>query len=302
MSDRTLVIAEIGINHNGDLGIAKRLIDAAAVAGADAVKFQKRSPELCVPPDQRGRLRDTPWGEMTYLAYRHRIEFGATEYDEIDRHCRDAGIEWFASVWDLESLAFVLGYTPRKLKIPSAMLTHRELLRAAAETGVHCYISTGMSTLEEVDAAVAIFRDAGCPFTLMHCNSSYPASNAELNLRCMDTLRRRYGCEVGYSGHEFGLIPTVAAVALGAAVVERHITLRRSLYGSDQKASVEPVGLIKLVNFIRTVEEARGDGIKRVYDSELAAREKLRWVEEGRPRRRPARPAAAGAQIGRAHV
>jgi N-acetylneuraminate synthase len=290
VTDRCFVIAEIGINHDGNLDLARKLIDVARVAGADAVKFQKRNPDTCVPPDQARQRRQTPWGEMSYLEYRWRMEFGRAEYDAIDAYCRERGIEWFASPWDLDSLEFLLRYEPRHLKIPSAMLTHQALLAAVARTGVPTFVSTGMSTIAEIDRAVGVFDDAGCPFTLMHCNSSYPAQNHELNLACMETYRRRYGCPVGYSGHEFGLIPTVVAVALGAVAVERHVTLRRTMPGSDHMASVEPIGLIKLVNYVRTISEIMGDGIKRVHDSELPALQKLRWTghEDRRGSRRDA--------------
>ena len=277
---RTTVIAEIGINHNGDLELARRLIDVAKVAGVDAVKFQKRNPELCVSPEQQDVLRITPWGEMTYLEYRKRIEFDREQFDEVNRYCAQQNMPWFLSVWDLDSLRFALSYDPAHIKIPSAMLTFHELLRQTASTGVHTYMSTGMSTLDELDTAMEIFDRAGCPISLLHCNSSYPAQNAELNLACMETYRERYGCPVGYSGHEFGLIPTVIAAAIGADVVERHITLRRTMVGSDHMASVEPVGLIKLVNYIRTIGEVVGDGVKRVYDSEIPARDKLRFFHE----------------------
>jgi N-acetylneuraminate synthase len=280
MNKHIQIIAEIGINHNGDLDTACRLIDVARVAGVDAVKFQKRNPELCVPPDQRDLPKQTPWGEMSYMEYRERMEFGKEEFDFIDGYCRERRMAWFASVWDLDSLRFILEYDPPHIKIPSAMLTNHELLRQTAESGVHTYISSGMSTLDEIDDAVGIFASAGCPFTLMHCNSSYPAQNEELNLACMDTFRERYGCAIGYSGHEFGLIPTVIAAARGAVAVERHITLKRTMPGSDHMASVEPTGLIRLVNYIRAIPEVVGDGVKRLYDSELAARDKLRYVHE----------------------
>ncbi len=294
-SHATTVIAEIGINHNGSLEAAKQLIDVAKVAGVDAVKFQKRTPELCVPPSMQNTRRETPWGEMTYLDYRHRLEFGRGEFDEIDRYCQAQGIEWFLSVWDLPSLEFALRYEPQSLKIPSAMLTHTALLRAASKTGITTYLSTGMSTLPEIDDAVSVLRDGGSPFVVMHCHSSYPAPTEELDLDCITTLRQRYDCPVGYSGHEFGLVPTLVAVSLGAVAIERHITLDRRLYGSDQRSSVEPVGLIKLVRFVRSAEAVRGDGTVRVNDTERAARDKLRYVHPSerdhgvrRPRPTPA--------------
>jgi len=246
-------------------------------AGLSAVKFQKRNPDVCVPHAQRDVMRDTPWGRMTYIEYRRRIEFGQPQYDEIDAYCRERGIDWYLSVWDHDSLVFALQYEPRHLKVPSALLTHVSLLRAIAAEGLHTFLGAGMSTLEDIDRAVDVFRRADCPFTIMHSVSSYPARNEELNLRCIAMLRERYGCPVGYSGHEFGLLPSVIAVILGATAVERHITLNRSLPGSDHLASVEPVGLMKLSAYIRTARTVLGDGVKRVYDSELPAMKKLRY-------------------------
>ncbi len=268
------VIAEIGINHNGDVELAKRLIDAAAEAGCDAVKFQKRTPELCVPEEQRGLVRETPWGRMTYLEYRRRIEFGRREYEEIDRHAKGAGVVWFASCWDEEALEFMEGFSPPCYKIASACLTDGELLRRHRQTGRPLIVSTGMSSMEEIDKAMEVLR--GAPVLLMHTTSTYPCRPEELNLRMIGKLRERYGVPVGYSGHEVGLQTTVAAVALGACAVERHITLDRAMWGSDQAASVEPHGMARLVRDIRIVEAALGDGVKRVYDSELPVMERLR--------------------------
>lgn len=270
------VIAEIGINHNGDLDIAKKLIDGAALAGADAVKFQKRTPDLCVPDDQKSQLRETPWGTMTYLEYKHRIEFGREEYDEIDAYCRARGIEWFASAWDLESQDFLRSYDLKVNKICSAMLTNTELLEAVASEGKYTYISTGMSDLAEVDGAVEIFRRHDCPICVMHCNSSYPARTEDLNLGVIRTLADRYGVDVGYSGHEFGLTPTYISVVLGAVAVERHITLNRTMWGTDQMASVEVPAFFKLVRQIRSIDLAMGDGVKRITPSEVPIRAKLR--------------------------
>jgi N-acetylneuraminate synthase len=268
------VIGEIGINHNGDLGVAKRLIDAAVVAGCQAVKFQKRTPELCVPPHQRDIQRETPWGIMSYMAYRERVEFGVDEYTEIDRYCREKGIHWFASCWDIPSVDFLEAFEPVAYKVASASITDLDLMRRYADTGRPIIVSSGMSTIEEIDAAVAcIPREQ---LLVAHATSTYPCPPAELNLRMIQTLRDRYNVPVGYSGHEVGLQTTVAAVVLGAAFVERHITVDRAMWGSDQAASVEPGGLIRLVRDIRVVEEALGDGVKKVYDSELPARKKLR--------------------------
>ena len=273
---KTYIIAEIGINHNGSLESAKKLIDVAAVAGCDAVKFQKRNPDVCVPEHQKSVMRDTPWGRMTYLEYKHKIEFGKDEYDEIDRYCKERGISWSASPWDLDSLEFLEQYNLPFLKMPSAMMTDEILMRAAARTGKKIIFSSGMSTLEETDKAVEWLRSENADFALLHCNSAYPAPIADLNLSCIRTLKDRYDCEVGYSGHEFRLGTTVAAIYLGATILERHITLDRSMWGSDHLASVEPQGLIKLVTGVRELEQAFGDGIKRVTEGELPSRKKLR--------------------------
>tara|TARA_Y100000034_G_C6897095_1_gene413826 strand:- start:1384 stop:2208 length:825 start_codon:yes stop_codon:yes gene_type:complete len=268
------IIAEIGINHNGDLDMAKKLIDMAAMAGCDSVKFQKRNPDVCVPEHQKKVLRDTPWGTMSYLGYKQRIEFDKESYDEIDVHCRQVGIEWSASPWDLGSLEFLAQYDLPYIKIPSAMLTNHELLKAARKTGKKVILSTGMSTIEEIDEAVEILK--GSEFALLHCNSTYPAKLKELNLKCIQTLKERYGCEVGYSGHEFRLGTSVACVYLGATIIERHITLDRQMWGTDQLSSVEPQGLIKLVRGVRELEVSLGDGIKRVTEGEKPIRKKLR--------------------------
>lgn len=272
----TYIIAEIGINHNGSLETAKKLIDIAAVAGCNAVKFQKRNPDVCVPDHQKDIPRDTPWGTMSYIDYKHRMEFGKEEYDEIDEYCKDKGIEWSASPWDMDSLEFLLEYDIPFLKIPSAMITNEELMRASARSGKEVIFSTGMSTLEETDQAVQWMREEKADFSILHCNSTYPAPLEDLNLKCIETLRERYDCEVGYSGHEFRLGTTVASVYLGATIIERHITLDRTMWGSDHLASVEPQGLIKLVKGIRELEIALGDGHKRVTDGELPVRKKLR--------------------------
>lgn len=272
----TYIIAEIGINHNGSLDIAKRLIDIAAVAGCDAVKFQKRNPDVCVPEHQKHTMRDTPWGRMTYLQYKHRVEFGQAEYDEIDAYCRDKGIAWSASPWDMDSLEFLDQYNLPFIKVPSAMITNEELMRGCARTGMKVIFSAGMSTLEETDQAVEWVREEGAEFALLHCNSTYPAPIEDLNLKCIQTLRERYDCEVGYSGHEFRLGTTVASVYLGATILERHITLDRTMWGSDHLASVEPQGLIKLVKGVRELETALGDGVKVVTEGELPVRKKLR--------------------------
>jgi len=273
------IIEEIGLNHNGDLDIAKKLIDVAAFAGCDAVKFQKRTPAVCVPESQKNVMRDTPWGRMTYLNYRYKVEFEKAEYDEIDRYCKEKNIDWLASPWDVQSFEFLQQYNLKCCKIPSAMLTNRKLLEAVALGGQLTYLSTGMSTMKEIEAAVGIFKYHDCSFELMHCVSTYPMGNEEANLYCIPMLQERFRCKVGYSGHERGLQISLAAVALGATSLERHVTLDRTMWGSDHAASLEPGGLMKFVRDARIIEKALGDGVKRVLESELPIREKLRGVE-----------------------
>ena len=268
------IIGEIGINHNGDVEIAKKLIDTAIVAGCDAVKFQKRTPELCVPAKQRDIIRETPWGRMTYMEYRDCVEFGEEEYAEIDRYCREHSIHWFASCWDDPSVDFIEQFNPVCYKAASAALTDHALLRHMAATGKPLIISTGMSTMDEIQSGVDALGTEN--LLIAHSTSSYPCDPKELNLRMIETLRRLFDAPIGYSGHEVGLQTTYAAVVLGASFVERHITLDRAMWGSDQAASVEPWGLMRLVRDIRVVEQALGDGVKRLYDSELPARKKLR--------------------------
>lgn len=270
----TYVIGEIGLNHNGQLDLARKLIDAAHVAECDAVKFQKRTPDLCVPTDQRELLRETPWGLITYFDYRTRIEFGSEEYRDIDRYCQARGITWFASVWDSVSIEFLEQFAPVAYKVPSAVLTNDSLLRDVKATRRPVLLSTGMSTMDEIHRAVNILGTDN--LILMHATSTYPCRPDELNLRMLTTLQRTFDCPIGYSGHEVGLQTTCAAVVLGACVVERHITLDRAMWGSDQAASIEPSGLMRLVRDIRVIERALGDGVKQVYDSELAARKRLR--------------------------
>jgi N-acetylneuraminate synthase len=269
-----LIVGEIGLNHNGDLEIAKRLIDVAKLAGCDAVKFQKRTPDLATPPDMRDVVRETPWGTMTYLEYRHRIEFGEREFDAIDKYCRERDMLWFGSAWDEPSIAFLERYDPPCHKIPSAVITDAGLLKIFRSTGRTLVLSTGMSTMEQIRTAVnALDRQK---LILTHCTSTYPCKPEELNLRMIQTLAREFDVPVGYSGHEVGLQTTVTAVVLGACFVERHITLDRAMWGSDQAASIEPSGLMRLVRDIRVVEAAVGDGIKRVYDSEQPIIKRLR--------------------------
>lgn len=279
---RVFVVAEIGINHNGDVDIAKRLIDAAKAAGCDAVKFQKRTPDLCVPPDQRDVPRETPWGVMPYIEYRRRLELDAADYDVLARYCRQAEIEWFASFWDEPSLLFLERFHPACHKIPSALLDRDDLLLAARATGRPVVLSTGMSTWDDIRHAVEILGDAN--LVLNHSTSSYPCAPAQLNLRVIETLRAAFDCPIGYSGHEVGLQTTCAAVCLGASMVERHITLDRAMWGSDHAASVEPGGFARLVRDIRVIEQALGDGVKRVYESERAAMDRLRGSRSDDPR------------------
>lgn len=275
------IIAEIGINHNGSLDMAKRLIDGAMFAGCDAVKFQKRTPELATPRDQWDIERDTPWGRMTYIDYRRRMEFDADQYAAIDRYCAEKGIHWLASCWDEEAVDFIEQFDPPMYKIASATLTDHDLLRKTRETGKPLMLSSGMSEMWQIEQAMAaVGLD---DLMLAHSTSAYPCPPEELNLRMITTLREQYPTvPIGYSGHEVGLAPTWAAVALGASFIERHITLDRALWGSDQAASVEVMGMHNLVRNIRDIEQSLGDGVKRIYPSEMAAMKKLRRVQ-GQP-------------------
>ncbi len=277
--ESTFIIAEIGINHNGSLKLAKKLIKAAVNAGCNAVKFQKRTPELCVPKDQWNIERDTPWGRMTYIEYRHKIELSLEDYSEIDRYCRINKISWFASCWDEESVDFIEHFDPPMYKVASASLTDFGLLNKKRSTGKTLILSTGMSTFEEIKDSV---KSIGYENLLLaHSTSSYPCKLEELNLNMIHTLKKTFPeIPIGYSGHETGLAPTLAAVALGAAFVERHITLDRAMWGTDQAASVEPGGFKRLVENIRDIERSLGDGIKKVYESEMGQRKKLRRVNK----------------------
>ena len=271
---KTKIRAEIGINHNGDINIAKKLIDIASVAGCDFVKFQKRTPELCVPKEQKSVERETPWGKMSYLDYKRKTEFGRAEYDIIDIYCAEKKISWFASVWDEESVDFMKKYGCIT-KIPSALITNKPLLKSARNAFDYLMISTGMSTEEEIDEAVSI----GNPNLIFHTNSTYPSPVEELNLNYIKWLSEKHqDREIGYSGHEFGLTPTFIAVAMGATWIERHITLDRNLWGSDQMASVEPVGLFKMTKGIRDIEKSIGStkGPRKVMGGELEKRRSLR--------------------------
>ena len=268
------IVAEIGINHNGDLQIAKDLIIAAKDAGVDAVKFQKRTPEICTPKGQRDQMRETPWGYISYFEYRQKVEFGEKEYSEINKLCKKIGMTWFASVWDEEAVDFMEKFDIVFYKLPSASLTDHALLRKVRSTGRPFILSTGMSTFEEIEKAVQIADSS--KLLICHSTSAYPCDPNELNLRMIETLRKRFPCPIGYSGHEVGLITSVVAVALGACLVERHFTLDRAMWGSDQAASVEPTGFQRLVKYIRVTEESLGDGVKKVYESEKPSMKRLR--------------------------
>jgi N-acetylneuraminate synthase len=271
------VIGEIGINHNGDVDIACKLIDVAAEAGCQAVKFQKRTPEVCVPPGEQQKLRQTPWGEMTYLAYRRAVEFGADEYSQIAKQCEARGLDWFASPWDVPSVDFLEKFDVVAHKVASPSVTDTELLMRLRGTGKPIILSTGMSTLEQIDRAVQTLGTDD--LVILHATSTYPLPPDEANLRAISMLHSRYHVPVGYSGHERGLQISVAAVALGAVAIERHITLDRTMWGTDQAASLEPTGIAHLVRDIRIIEQAMGDGKKRVFPGELAPLSRLRRVD-----------------------
>lgn len=269
------VIAEIGINHNGDIGIAKQLIDVAKIAGADAVKFQKRTIDLVYSKEMLDSPRESPWG-TTQREQKEGLEFGLDEYREIDAYCKERGIEWFASAWDLESQKFLRQFDCKYNKIASAMLVYRDLLQAVASEKKHTFISTGMAGFDLIDEVVEIFKKAGCPFELMHCISTYPMNDEDANLNCIKTLRDRYQCDVGYSGHEVGLAVSYAAAALGITSLERHITIDRAMYGSDQAASVETSGFVQLVGAIRKIDKAMGDGKVSFTEKEKPVAKSLR--------------------------
>jgi N-acetylneuraminate synthase len=269
------IIAEIGINHNGDLDTCKKLIDVAVDAGCDAVKFQKRTIEKVYSPELLSEPRESPWG-TTQREQKEGLEFGIEEYSIIDSYCRNVGIDWFASAWDLDSQDFLRQFNCKYNKIASAMLTYTPLLKKVAEEKKHTFISTGMSSMNDVAIAVQIFRGANCPFELMHTVSTYPMSAGDANLRMIQTLKDKFSCNVGYSGHEVGLSISLGAVALGISSLERHITLDRSMYGSDQSASVEPAGLRQLVGGARKIVNAMGTGIKTITDGERLVASKLR--------------------------
>ena len=269
------IIAEIGINHNGDVGIAQALISTAKEAGCDAVKFQKRTLEEVYPAEVLDAPRESPWG-TTNRQQKEALEFGQKEYEQIDAFCRELNIEWFASAWDKESQTFLRQFDLKYNKIASAMIVDESHLRQVAEEGKHTFISTGMSQMVDIERAVTVFRELDCSFELMHTISTYPMKDEDANLNCIPMLRKKFQCDVGYSGHESGLAVSYAAAALGISSLERHITLDRAMYGSDQAASVEPVGLRMLLGAVRKIEQAMGDGKKRILESEVPIAEKLR--------------------------
>jgi len=269
------IIAEIGINHNGEIGICKDLIDVAVEAGCDAVKFQKRTIDLVYTHEFLDSPRDSIWGN-TQRDQKNGLEFSKKEYDEIDIYCKNKNISWFASAWDIESQKFLRQYNCKFNKIASAMIVYNDLLHEVASERKHTFISTGMSTYEDIDRAVKIFNDHNCPFELMHTVSTYPMKDEDANLKTINTLREKYGCNVGYSGHEVGLAVSYAAAAMGITSLERHITLDRAMYGSDQSASIEPNGLRMLVGAVRKIEKAIGDGVKKIIADEVPIAEKLR--------------------------
>ena len=269
------ITAEIGINHNGDISIAKKLIEIAKNAGCDAVKFQKRDVEKVYSKEILNQPRESPWG-TTQREQKEGLEFGLNDYTEIDNYCKEKGIEWFASAWDLESQKFLQQFNLKHNKIASAMIVYDDLLQAVASERKHTFISTGMTTEEDITKAVDVFQNANCPFELMHCISTYPMNEEDANLNAINTLREKYGCDVGYSGHEVGLAVSYAAVALGVTSLERHITLDRAMYGSDQSASVEPAGFRMLVGAVRKIEQAMGDGKLGYIEREIPIAENLR--------------------------
>lgn len=276
-NEPVFLIAEIGINHNGDLQVAKKLMDAAFACGWECVKFQKRTPEICVPENQKNILRDTPWGKITYLEYRYKVEFGQEEYSYIDKYCKEKPILWTASVWDIPSLKFILHYDVPFIKIPSAKLTESDLLSEAAKSGKTIILSTGMSTVEEIDEAVNLLeKHSKDNYVLMHTNSTYPTPPEDINLSTIKFLKNRYNCLVGYSGHEYDLEPSVIAVTLGARIIERHITIDHNMWGSDHFASLEIHAMDMLRKRINEVDMVIGDGIKKLTPKEMEVRNKLR--------------------------
>ena len=263
------LIAEIGINHNGSISLAKKLILNAKKAGFDAVKFQKRNPDICVPENKKNEIRNTPWGQITYLEYKKKIEFEKKEFDAIDRFCKKNNIIWFASPWDLDSLKFLKRYNLKYQKVASAMLTNDKLINEMSKENKHFFISTGMSDFKIIDKVVKIFKKKKKFFHLLHCVSNYPCADKDLNLSLITKLKTRYKCKIGYSGHETSVSPSLAAAALGAEVIERHVTLDRTMWGTDQAASLEFNGMVQLVSMIRKFEKSFGNGIKKISKEEI---------------------------------
>tara|TARA_B110000438_G_C15702609_1_gene601702 strand:- start:23 stop:898 length:876 start_codon:yes stop_codon:yes gene_type:complete len=270
------LIAEIGINHNGDMGIAKKLIDASFACGWDCVKFQKRNPDICVPEDQKNILRMTPWGEMTYLEYKYRVEFETDEYNEIDRYCKEKPMPWTVSVWDLDSLKFISDYNVPYIKIPSAHITNLSLIEETAKTKTPILISTGMSDWKMVDDAVEILEKEATSYAILHCNSTYPAPHDELNLNVLLEMQDRYDCLIGYSGHEYDLVPSQTAATLGAKIIERHVTLDHNMWGTDQSASLEINAMDLLKKRLKDITQMLGTREKFITDSEKPVAKKLR--------------------------
>ncbi len=278
MEKEIIVIAEIGINHNGDIKIAKKLIDMAKSSGCHFVKFQKRTIDIVYDSDTLSQLRESPWG-TTQREQKEGLEFSENDYDQINAYCKENSIGWFCSAWDIPSLEFLDKYNLKHNKIASAMLTHEEFLNEVARRKVHTYISTGMSNEKEIEDAVSIFVNNDCPFSLFHCVSTYPTPNEDSNLRYMDQLKKKYNCPVGYSGHEAGILPTIVAMSLGADFVERHITLDRSMYGSDQSASLEKKGLDYITNYAKSIPSILGESKKIITEEEKAVAKKLRYFQ-----------------------
>jgi N-acetylneuraminate synthase len=276
---KTFVIAEIGINHNGDLKIAHQLIDMAKKAGCDAVKFQKRDIDIVYTKEELDKPRQSPWGK-TQRDQKQGLEFSKTDYDEIDKYCKEKKIIWFASAWDVKSLVFLDNYNLKYNKIASAMITHLDFLKEAANRKKHTFISTGMSGYKEIDEAVKIFKEKNCPFELMHSVSAYPSPEDQLNLNIIEKLKDKYQCAVGYSGHEPSVSPSIIAVTLGASSLERHITLDRAMYGSDQSASLEQRGLEELVSVVRKIPAVIGNEDKKILNCEIDVAKKLRYWEK----------------------
>jgi len=269
------IVSEIGINHNGDIDIAKKLIDVSSECGCDAVKFQKRDINLVYSQEKLDSPRESPWG-TTLREQKEGLEFGLKEYSEIDSYCKEKKIDWYASAWDLESVDFLKKFDCPKNKIASAMIVDKVFIREVAKEKKHTFISTGMCKMEDIEFAVNVFREEDCPFELMHTVSTYPMKSEDANLNVIKTLRKKFNCDVGYSGHESGLAISYAAAALGITSLERHITIDRAMYGSDQPASIEPLGLKQLVGAIRKIEVAMGDGVKRIVDDEIPVAKVLR--------------------------